>query len=278
MAYKTILVHANDPKRVPSLIAVAHQIGGQAGGHVSALHVLPHLQSYGATTFGVGMFEAGMKAAKLHADEIRAAVEEAGRNLGMVVSFDVFDPGSGSVAECVISQSRVADIVVAGQRDENYSFSELLDVPERLVLDSGRPLLMVPRYGTYGAVGQRINVAWNGTKEAARAVFDAMPLLQAAGRVRIISVNPQSSLETSGDLPGADIAEALARHGVRCETAATRSAEITAADTILSGLTDDGADLLVMGAWGHSRMHERVFGGVTRHIFEHMTVPTLMSH
>jgi nucleotide-binding universal stress UspA family protein len=82
----------------------------------------------------------------------------------------------------------------------------------------------------------------------------------------------------SGDLPGVEIAATLARHGVKCETSSTVSSDLDIGDVLLSGLADDGTDLLVMGAWGHSRIRELVFGGATRHILEHMTVPVLMSH
>lgn len=154
----------------------------------------------------------------------------------------------------------------------------MLDVPERIIIESGRPVLMIPNAGRYPKIGERINVAWNSRREASRAVFDALPLLTAAQRVRIVWVNPQGEKEIAGDLPGAEIAATLARHGVKCEVAPTTSSDIGVGDVILSGLSDDSADLLVMGAWGHSRMRELVFGGATRHILEHMTVPVLMSH
>ncbi len=278
MGYKSILVHINDPRRAVSLIGAAKALGGGSGAHVTALHVLPHLPSYGANAFGVGAIEAGLVAFRQHAANVREAVEAEAKSQGVAVDFNLFDPGEASVGDCVLDHARVADIVVAGQRDASFDYHRLLDVPDRLVLDAGRPVLMVPHAGRFPVIGKRITIAWNGRREVARAVFDALPILKAADRVRVVWVNPQAEPAKSGDLPGADIATTLARHGVKCETATAVGSDIAAADVILSGLTDDGTDMLVMGAWGHSRLHERVFGGFTRSIFEHMTVPTLLSH
>ena len=109
-------------------------------------------------------------------------------------------------------------------------------------------------------------------------MFDALPLLQAADLVRIIWVNPTKEMHAAGDLPSAEVAASLARHGVKCEAATAQSPDIGVGDILLSGLTDDSSDLLVMGAYGHSRLREFVFGGATRAILDHMTVPVLMSH
>ncbi len=110
------------------------------------------------------------------------------------------------------------------------------------------------------------------------AVFDALPLLKSAQSVTVVWIDPQHDGEAAGDLPGADICAALARHGVKCEaTQNVRPAE-DIGGTLLSTVKSCGGDMLVMGCYGHSRMREFVFGGATRHILEHMTVPVLMSH
>jgi nucleotide-binding universal stress UspA family protein len=137
-------------------------------------------------------------------------------------------------------------------------------------------VLVVPRYGTFDTVGERVLVAWNGSREATRAVHDALPILKLATKVTVLSIDPER--DTGDRIPSADIALHLARHGVAAEGTSTVGLDISVGDLLLSRAADLGADLIVMGAYGHSRMRELVLGGATRHILQHMTVPVLMSH
>jgi nucleotide-binding universal stress UspA family protein len=127
-------------------------------------------------------------------------------------------------------------------------------------------------------MGRNVLVAWNGSREATRAVNDALPILERAEKVTVLAVNPRKGGGDHGDIPSADIALHLARHGVKAEASQTVSNELEVGDTILSRLADFGSDLVVMGAYGHSRMRELLMGGVTRELLQHMTVPVLLSH
>lgn len=278
MPYKTILVHVNDERRVKGLIGVAAQLAQKFEAHLIGLYVLPPVPTYGATSIGAGIVKSGIAAFRKEAQRVHAAFEEACQGHQIVAEWRLGEPRQQGVAEVVLDQGRAADIIIASQRDPGFDFSTLLDVPERLAIEAGRPVLVVPHVGTYPTLGKRVTIAWNGRREVARATFDALPLLMAADNVRIVWVNPQSETERAGDLPTVEIAAALARHGVKCEASTMAAPDIRVADALLSGLCDDGTDLLVMGAYGHSRFRELVFGGATRHIMDHMTVPVLMSH
>lgn len=278
MTYKTILVHINDERRVAGLVDAACNLGERFNAHVIALYVMPPIPTYGPTAFGSGMIQAGLKSFREEADRVHKAFEEASRGRTIVPEWRIIETGHNGVAETVVEHGRCADLIIVGQRDRDFDFSSVLDVPERIVMESGRPVLMVPNSGRFKTIGRRVTIGWNSRREASRAVFDALPLLETADRVRILWVNPQKEKELAKDLPGAEIASTLARHGVKCEAATAVATDINVGDIVLSSLTDDGSDLLVMGAWGHSRMRELVFGGATRHILEHMTVPVLMSH
>jgi len=113
-------------------------------------------------------------------------------------------------------------------------------------------------------VGQRVVVGWNSTREAARAVNDAMPLLVAAEVVTVLTIDAREAPLGHGQLPGADISLHLARHGVKAQVEQTVSADLSVGDVLLSRAADLGADLLVMGAYGHSRLRELLLGGATR--------------
>ncbi len=137
---------------------------------------------------------------------------------------------------------------------------------------------MVPYIGARQEMGRNVLVAWNGSREATRAVNDALPILERADKVTVLAVNPGKNGNDHGDIPSADIALHLARHGVKAEASQTVSDELEVGSIILSRISDLGADLVVMGAYGHSRMRELMMGGVTRDLLRHMTVPVLMSH
>ncbi len=137
---------------------------------------------------------------------------------------------------------------------------------------------MIPYTGTYPRIGRRVLVAWNASREATRAVTDAMPFLEHAGLVTVLTANARTTDMGHGDLPGADIALHLARHGVRAEAAPTHSGDVDVGEWLLSRAADLEVDLMVMGAYGHSRLRELVMGGATRSILQHMTVPVLFSH
>jgi nucleotide-binding universal stress UspA family protein len=145
-----------------------------------------------------------------------------------------------------------------------------------LALGVGRPVLVVPRYGTFERLGERVLIAWNGSREATRAVHDAIPILKRAITVTVLSIDPE--VDSPPRTPSADITLHLARHGIAAEAASTSSVDFGVGNALLSRAADLGADLIVMGAYGHSRMREMVLSGATRHLLQNMTVPVLMSH
>lgn len=182
------------------------------------------------------------------------------------------------IAAIFTAQARHADLVVLGQTDPEHPPPGGRGFPDEVVLSCGRPALVIPYIGPRPTLGERAMIAWNAGREATRAVHDALPLLQAARIVHILMVEPRASVSGHGEEPGADIARHLARHGLRVEVHRVLANEIDAPNMILSQIADRDVDLLVMGAYGHSRARELVLGGVTREILRSMTVPVLMSH
>lgn len=175
------------------------------------------------------------------------------------------------------SHARVSDLVIAGQSgpDDLLALHELLI--EAALFDSGRPVLIVPYIERSEARFDRVLVAWDGGREAARAVHDALPLLSPESTVEVLVVGDNVPAARSQE-PGADLALHLARHDLKATAKRTGGKGIGAADAILSYASDFGADLIVMGGYGHSRLRQMVMGGATRGVLESMTVPVLMSH
>ncbi len=171
--------------------------------------------------------------------------------------------------------ARAADLAVTGQHDPDDARSPSIRQIGDMALTSGRPILVIPYIGAPVGFGRKVLVAWNGTRESARAVADAMPVLREATAVDVLTVDDVDRQHASS----ASLLEYLAAHGIKATLhTATSGRGIDSAELILSQIADLGADLLVMGAYGHSRAREFILGGATREILQAMTVPVMLSH
>lgn len=202
--------------------------------------------------------------------------DQLGRN-GLRGDWEI---GRGVVGEVVARRARTTDLVVLGQADpENPLPPSARTMIEDALMNSGRPLLLVPFAGRFDAIGTNVLIGWNATREAARAVHDALPLIAPTATVTVLTVERGRAGVEPQEMPGADIAEHLARWGLTVTAARTATdGTISDGDALLSYASDIGADLLVVGGYGHSRARELVLGGVSRGLLQHMTVPLLISH
>ena len=185
---------------------------------------------------------------------------------------------TASVAGAADQIGRIArrfDLAIVGQPARKPSLpDQVLD--EGVLFESGRPVIFVPFVQTDGVKLDRIMVCWDGSRVASRAVADSMPLLKKAKQVEIVIVSSKPAKDD--ELPGADLGQHLARHGLSIGIKRITSPDTDVASMILSYAANSSADMIVMGGYGHSRLREFVLGGVTRGLLESMTVPVLMSH
>lgn len=177
-------------------------------------------------------------------------------------------------------RGRVNDLLVLTQSDPRAHDGQAFKNPqiEETILASARPVIVLPYANSVNTLGTRVLVAWDDSHAAARAIADALPLLRRAGSVQVMLFNRDSPDDEGGlssDL--ASVAEWLARHGVSARTQ-VETTNIKVGEALLSRAADQGADLIVMGAFGHARWRERILGGTTRDVLGSMTVPVLMSH
>jgi nucleotide-binding universal stress UspA family protein len=278
MSYKTVLVHLSDTRRADAVLEPAVRLATRHNSHLIGLHVQASVPAPPVPLpYGSDVVRAVAAGQQKETDEIAATFARMTANQPFVAEWRVEKGPHIDPAEVVMGHSRAADLIIAGQTDPDWDLSPLLDFPERLALESGRPVLVVPYIGRYPDPGRNAVISWKAGRESARAVFDALPLLRGAETVQILEIKERGD-ERPALAPDTSIAAALARHGIKPSVRTSIAGEISVGDEILSRLADMGADLLVMGAYGHSRMREMVFGGVTRHIFRHMTVPVLFSH
>jgi nucleotide-binding universal stress UspA family protein len=280
MAYKTILVHCNDKRRVARVAGLAAELAERFEAHLIGLSVAPPVLLVPTGMPGTPdtmVLDERCQAYRRDNPELRAAFEAAVDERGFTSEWREEDAGSASVAEVAARHARGVDLIVAAQSDPNWAGSVLLDTASRLAVEAGRPVLIVPNEGVHAGVGSSIVLAWTGRREATRAAFDALPLLQRAKDVKVLTVDASADGELARDFAASDIATALARHGVASEAVEVAS-DGNVGRTLLNRAIEHRADLVVMGCYGHSRLSELVFGGVTRHVLKHMTIPVLMSH
>jgi nucleotide-binding universal stress UspA family protein len=167
------------------------------------------------------------------------------------------------------------DLVVVGQAEHDTPMPEEV-VDEGVLFESGRPVIFVPFIQTVGLKLDRVLVAWDGGRAATRAIGDAMAFLEKAKQVEVVVVGGKPP--KSDEVPGADLGQHLARHGIKVAVKRITAPDIDVPSTILSHAADSSADMIVMGGYGHSRLREFILGGATRGLLEAMTVPVLMSH
>jgi nucleotide-binding universal stress UspA family protein len=190
----------------------------------------------------------------------------------------VFD--KGPLIAAVVHRVQTADLLVMGQADPEYQLpAAARTLIEDVLISAGRPLLLVPYAGDFQSVGKTVLVGWTRTRESARAVHDALPLLAPGAAVTVLTAETSRLAGGKQVLATADIAEHLARYGLTVSAARTVLSDgLSPADALLDYASDIGADMLVVGGYGHSRTREMILGGVTRDLLRHMTVPVLMSH
>jgi len=278
MTYKTIVVHLDAGLRRSERLDLACELAARCEAHLVGLFALADMRvpyAFGGTAGALLLAEESWRSDA--AAEAKREFESVTARNGVKAEWR---RSTRNAAPALALSARYADLVIVGQYEPGASpAQERLPryFVEETVLTAGRPVLVVPYVGRYPSVGSRVLVAWNASREAARAVADALPILRGAKAVEGIAFDPDLAGADHGEQPGADIALYLARHGVKA-TAAKQHARIDAGSQILSYAHDFGADLIVMGAYGHSRVREIVLGGASRTMLESMTAPVLMAH
>ena len=288
MAIKDILVQVDGGKSAPARYAAGIELARTHSAHLTGL-CLAIESGIPVTMLGIVPAEAIAAQREVAREQgetviaqFRLALERAGiSGEGRIVQVRAFE-----AVDVFIQHSRHSDLIILGQQDPSDSLPVAQTFPADVLMGCGRPGIVIPYIGTSPEFGRHVLVAWDGGREAARAANDAMPLLERAHSVTVLSVNPDLSSEGKRD-PCADISLHLARHGVKVTAARTIARattlghvilETSVSDVILADIADNGIDLLVMGAYGHSRLREWVLGGVTRDLLAHMTVPVFLSH
>ncbi|HEV7434832.1 MAG TPA: universal stress protein [Pseudorhizobium sp.] len=277
MTYKTIVAVLDSPAHAAQITDFALAVAAKYDAHVLGLHA----ETLAAVPLIAPMeipdpaaIEALQAASRRETAEVEKIFRERIAREGRSAEWRSFVSSAGYAGSSVMETVRAADLVVASQGDPaSDSRSEL----ENLLFDTGRPILLVPYVMKHPKDIRRVMIAWNGSREAARATFDSLPFLKSAESVEIFCVDPPERANEEPDMAGVELAEALARHDVNVTLTTREGGSVPAATAIENRLADNSVDLLVMGAYGTSRWWEMLFGGVTRSLLESMTALSLMS-
>jgi len=280
MDLKTILVHLDHTDRCSARVAVAVDIARAHGSHLIALlptglyeGVIPaDAIPTGATDFIAESADYLHRRAEEISVRFRAQVDGAGALSHEIRLVD------GTAVDAIVKHGRSSDLIVLGQEDASTkSDTPTPGLVPQVLLRAGRPVLLVPFAGSFEAPAKNALVAWDGSRASAVAMRAALPLLATASRVTLVSCRSHGEPKDPAQLLVGEMVRWLQRHGIRA-TAEQDVTEIDVADALLSRASDLGADLLVMGGYGHSRLRELVLGGVTRQILAQMTLQVLMAH
>lgn len=276
MRFKTIVAILQNEQDAERVLDCAIPLATRFQSHLIGIHAealpVPYTSATGFPDTEFLQVSADMS--RERADRLQTLFLKHIEDSGLSFEWRSLESFSGDSALTGISSVRTADLIIAAQRESGGDPSADVDT---LVYDAGRPVLVVPHSGPLVTTFKHVLLAWNGSKEAARAAFDALPFIIEAEKTDILVIDPPDTLDESPEAAGAEIAAALSRHGATVSVSVLNSGGISVDDVIQTRVVETGADLLVLGAYSHSWLRQLLFGGVTRTVLRTVPVAAFLS-
>jgi nucleotide-binding universal stress UspA family protein len=276
MRFKTIVAILQNEQDAERVLDCAIPLASRFESHLIGIHAealpVPYASATGFPDTEFLQVSADMS--RERADNLQAVFLRHIEDSGVSFEWRSLESFSGDSALTGISTVRTADLIIAAQRESGGDPSADVDT---LVYDAGRPVLVVPHSGPLVTSFKHVLLAWNGSKEAARAAFDALPFIIEAEKTDIVVIDPPDSLDEAPETAGAEIAAALSRHGATVSVSILNSGGLSVDDVIQTRVAETGADLLVLGAYSHSWLRQLLFGGVTRTVLRTVPVAAFLS-
>jgi nucleotide-binding universal stress UspA family protein len=277
MDLKTIIVALDASTRNASTARAAAQLAAHRDARLIGLHVIdiPVFPAYIGGSLPAEVYEIQQSQYEGAAEEVKTCFSEACKAASIEGEWRCVE---GITRYVVARQARYADLLVLGGPEEEVIGPPAPTLAEDMVLSVGKPVLVCSRSYEGGSIGKAITVAWDGSREASRSVTDAMGMLMQADKVTVIAIQEDDADPQSTALPGADLGEYLAAHGITARIEDLQPDGRSVSDVVLDHARINGSDLVVMGAYGHSRFRELLLGGATRGMLRNSEIPLLMSH
>jgi nucleotide-binding universal stress UspA family protein len=280
MSYRTITVSIKSLQNAERLCKFAAMVARKYNAHLIGVHTIGTADVYtdmmAATT--VPQMTAFHEEQQSLSTKIREVFETVTRAEDFVSEWREVDLAYENSEGGVLPDWLSADLIIIGQSNPKSDRPDQRSLVERAVRGSGRPVLVMPYLGEFEDVGNNILLGWSGTRESTRAAHDAMPLIKDAKETKIFWVGKEGGEHNRIEHTAKDLAVALDRHGANVSILHTDSSSLAIGDELLNEATNSGSDLIVTGAFGHSRMYDFVMGAATTHLLKYMTVPVLLSH
>lgn len=278
MALKDIMVLLDSTDRATGRLGLAAYLAKQHDAHVTGLYVVdvpppPVAWDEGAGLAVTTLMERQRQQALAEGAQVETIFRERLRLDAVAGTWRLVE---GDTAGLVATHARYADLTILGQQDPDSGDPSA--IVEEALFSSGRPLLIIPFAGKFLTLGRKALVGWNASREAARAVNDALPLLQRVATTTVVTVGSGDSTDGPAESPANALARHLERHGIRAGVERIGQGGVGVGEALLDHAADVSADVMVIGAYSHSRVREILLGGVTRTILRQMTLPVLMSH
>lgn len=279
MSIKTILVYLPSEKNAEATLEPALKIAGARSAHVIGLHLTPDLPVYGEFPAEVSqeVMDRLQKAGNDAAAAAKRAFEAVFKPSQVQHEWRSYTASYVMGTDLIAQQGRSVDLIVCGKSTPGVP-DAWSDFAETATMRSGRPVLILPPNASAKQVGNHAVIAWNDTRESARAVFDSLDLLRDAATVRVLTFIDSETQRSAAESNGAPLIATLARHGIEGTFEVVFSTGGATGEAILNKLVEEGCDLLVMGCYGRSRLREMLFGGVSHDIMRDTWIPTLVSH
>ena len=275
MSYRSVLVHVDNDTASRTRLDYAVRLARGFDAELVGIYLVPGTD---LTPSSAAMLRPEVVARRLNEfGEAQHAAEKAFRNAAAGLAAVDWRAPAGTPIDAAVAHGHCTDLFILGQRDAaTSSFGDALVT--NVLLSAGRPTLVVPYTGAPASVGENVLVAWNGGREAARAIGDALPLLERAKHIDIVAVDDDAEPGVAERLAGARLDAWLRAHGIAASVERQEVRDIGIGEWLLDRAADLGSDVIVMGGYGHARMRELVLGGVTRTVLRSMTVPVFMAH
>ncbi|MEO3998916.1 universal stress protein [Mesorhizobium sp. CAU 1732] len=278
MTYKTLLAVLQNKSDVDRVLDCALPLAARFSAHLIGVHAeaipVPYVTPMGFPD--TDFLTASVEINDRRSAEIEAVFRERAAREGASYEWQAMENVSGDSAVSALTAARAADLIIVQQTDPDADSGSMANV-EALLYESGRPVLFVPYAVSVKPEFRKVLVAWNGTQQAARATFDALPFIVAAQETEILSLDRRDTGHDDGAMAGVDIAAALSRHGAKVTFASETSGDLSTGEAIENHIAESGADLLVMGAYSQSWLKEFFFGGATRTLLKSMPTATFMA-
>ena len=280
MSWKDVLAIALDAEADASAIALADAVAQQFDAYLSCafLTALPDEPLAYEPTVVAGVWAELLGRARAESEAARQQVAAKVKALNRQCEMRGAEALSRDLGRVAAVHARYADVTVLTRPVEDMLGGGRGEIIEGVLFHSGRPVLVAPPHWSGGAIGKRILIAWDASREATRAVSEAQPFLDMAEEAIVLTIDAKPKMFGHGDQPGLNIAAHLSRRGLKTTVRNADSLGRPAAQTILEQAGALGADLVVMGAYTHSRLREMVFGGATRDLLRASSLPLLMAH